>query len=67
MQRYLVSRSNDIEAASKKLRETLLWRQSYRPQDIKFKEIRDLACTGRLEVLDHRDLEGRPVLCYRLR
>lgn len=66
-QRYLLSRSNNVEAAAKKLRETLAWRESYRPQDIKFKEIKDLASTGRLEVLDFRDLEGRPVLCYRLR
>ena len=54
-------------AAVKMLRKTLEWRQSYRPQDISFQEIRPLAATGRLEVLEHRDLDGRPVLCYRLR
>lgn len=67
MQRYLAARKDNVAAAVKMLRKTLEWRQSYRPQDITFQEIKALAATGRLEVLEHRDLEGRPVLCYRLR
>jgi hypothetical protein len=56
-----------VAAAVKMLRKTLEWRQSYRPQDITFQEVKALASTGRLEVLEQRDLAGRPVLCYRLR
>jgi len=66
MTRYLAARKDNVAAAVKMLRKTLEWRQSYRPQDITFQEIKALAATGRLEVLEHRDLEGRPVLCYRL-
>ena len=66
-QRYLVARKEKLQPAAKALRKTLEWRKSYRPQDISFQEIKALAATGRLEVLDSRDLEGRPVLCYRLR
>ncbi len=67
LQRYLAARKGNVAAAVKMLRKTLEWRQSYRPQDITFREVSALAATGRLEVMEHRDLEGRPVLCYRLR
>lgn len=66
LKRYLAARRGNVAAAVKMLRKTLEWRQSYRPQDITFQEVKALASTGRLEVLEQRDLAGRPVLCYRL-
>ena len=65
-QRYLDARKGSVEGAIKQLRATLEWRWAFRPEKISFQDIKQLAATGRLEVLEVRDLEGRPILGYRL-
>lgn len=45
---------------------TLEWRAKYQPDTITWDEVRRLN-TGRLELLDERDAEGRPINYFRLR
>mmetsp|Transcript_15404 Transcript_15404/g.26454 ORF Transcript_15404/g.26454 Transcript_15404/m.26454 type:complete len:300 (+) Transcript_15404:51-950(+) len=62
--RYLRARSWDVRKAEKQLRETLKWREHYRPQAIKFLDVEHEACTGKV-YRDGFDKFGHPVLILR--
>ena len=49
------------------LRETLAWRCSYRPQDIKWEDVEMEGRTGKQAILAAADSEGRPVVFMRPR
>ena len=45
---------------------TIAWREEYKPDEITFDDIKDLN-TGRLELSKDRDVDGRPLVFFRLR
>lgn len=59
--RYLRARDWDIDKAETMLRTTLEWRRHYKPEEIKFDEVKEVAEYGALWVNGH-DLEGNPVI-----
>jgi hypothetical protein len=59
--RYLYGLSWDMELASKQLKDTVEWRKTYRPQDIRLEELEPVARTGWMFHKFH-DKEGRPIL-----
>ncbi|KAL3700467.1 hypothetical protein R1sor_018489 [Riccia sorocarpa] len=63
--RYLRARDWNVEKAEKMLKEALKWRASYKPEDIRWDDIRKEAATGKMYKLDLRDKVGRPVIGVR--
>ena len=63
----LLRRSWNLGNATKMLRETLSWRCSYRPQDIKWEDVEMEGRTGKQAILAAADSEGRPVVFMRPR
>lgn len=59
--RYLRARDWDIDKAEEMLRTTLEWRRHYKPEEIKFEEVKEVAEYGALWVNGH-DREGCPVI-----
>lgn len=49
------------------LHETLKWRSSYKPEALTFDATSSEAARGKLFILSHPDLEGRPVVFMRPR
>lgn len=45
---------------------TIAWREEYKPDEITFDDIKALN-TGRLELSKDRDVDGRPLVFFRLR
>jgi hypothetical protein len=45
---------------------TIAWREEYKPDEITFNDIKNLN-TGRLELAKDRDVDGRPLVFFRLR
>lgn len=45
---------------------TIAWREEYKPDEITFDDIKALN-TGRLELAKDRDVDGRPLVFFRLR
>lgn len=51
---------------NKKNSATIAWREEYKPDEITFDDIKALN-TGRLELSKDRDVDGRPLVFFRLR
>ena len=51
---------------TKKNSATIAWREEYNPDEITFDDIKALN-TGRLELSKDRDVDGRPLVFFRLR
>ncbi|EFA77752.1 cellular retinaldehyde-binding/triple function domain-containing protein [Heterostelium album PN500] len=64
--RYLRARNYTVSKSEKMLRNTLAWRKSYRPQDVKLSEVTDIAKTGAIYV-NGKDVKGRPIIIARPR
>lgn len=59
--RYLVARDWNVSKAHKMLRNTLKWRQEFKPETIQFEDIRKCADSGKIYQLGY-DKVGRPLL-----
>lgn len=62
LQRYLVARNWDVTKAKKMLEESLKWRASYKPEDIRWSDVCNEAETGKLFKANFRDRNGRVVM-----
>ncbi|KAL4855262.1 Phosphatidylinositol transfer protein 3 [Chlorella vulgaris] len=65
--RYLRARSWKVDKAAKMLLETLKWRGEYKPQELKWDNIKHEGARGKLFILEHADKAGRPVVIMRPR
>ncbi|KAL9245864.1 hypothetical protein vseg_019466 [Gypsophila vaccaria] len=65
LRRYLDARSWNVDKAKKMLEETLKWRASYKPEEIRWHEVAHEGETGKISRANFRDREGRTVLIMR--
>ncbi|XP_074295222.1 uncharacterized protein LOC141623079 [Silene latifolia] len=65
LRRYLEARSWNVDKARKMLEETLKWRASYKPEEIRWHEVAHEGETGKISRANFRDREGRTVLLMR--
>jgi len=65
--RYLRARQFNVHKASKMLKETLKWREQYKPEDITWDTIQSEAALKKVTILDQPDNEGRPIVFMRPR
>ncbi|CAI0437017.1 unnamed protein product [Linum tenue] len=63
--RYLVARNWNVEKAKKMLQETLEWRSSYKPEEIRWPQVAHEGETGKIYRANFRDRQGRSVLILR--
>ncbi|CAN8312904.1 unnamed protein product [Cochlearia groenlandica] len=63
--RYLAARNGHVNKATKMLKETLKWRNHYKPEDIRWEEIAREAETGKIYRANCTDNYGRSVLVMR--
>ncbi|CAN1163686.1 Phosphatidylinositol transfer protein 3 [Linum perenne] len=63
--RYLEARNWNVEKGTKLLQETLQWRSSYKPEEIRWPEIAHESETGKIFRANFRDRHGRTVLILR--
>lgn len=64
---FFLSRSFSLPLnQQKKNSATIAWREEYKPDEITFDDIKALN-TGRLELSKDRDVDGRPLVFFRLR
>ncbi|CAI0436225.1 unnamed protein product [Linum tenue] len=63
--RYLVARNWSVEKAKKMLQETLEWRSSYKPEEIRWPQVAHEGETGKIYRANFRDRQGRSVLILR--
>ncbi|KAM0011962.1 putative CRAL-TRIO lipid binding domain, CRAL/TRIO domain, CRAL/TRIO domain superfamily [Helianthus debilis subsp. tardiflorus] len=62
LRRYLEARNWNVEKAKKMLEETLAWRSSYKPEEIRWHEVAVEGETGKLFRANFHDRAGRTVL-----
>ncbi|KAK1427321.1 hypothetical protein QVD17_16004 [Tagetes erecta] len=62
LRRYLEARNWNVEKAKKMLEETLAWRSTYKPEEIRWHEVAVEGETGKLFRANFRDRFGRTVL-----
>ncbi|MCO5572998.1 hypothetical protein L7F22_026760 [Adiantum nelumboides] len=62
LKRYLRARNGNVSKAKSMLRETLKWRQSFKPEDIKWEDIAVECETGKMFRANFTDRLGRPVI-----
>eukprot|EP00889_Picochlorum_renovo_P006226 jgi/Picre1/33256/NNA_008580.t1 len=65
--RYLRARQFHVHKASKMLKETLKWREQYKPEAITWDIIQSEAALNKVTILDEFDNEGRPIVFMRPR
>lgn len=65
LRRYLEARNWNLEKAKKMLEETLKWRSTYKPEDIRWPEIAVESETGKVYRAGFHDRYGRSVLILR--
>ncbi|KAG0576008.1 hypothetical protein KC19_5G048100 [Ceratodon purpureus] len=63
--RYLRARNWNVKKAEKMLRDTLQWRATYKPEDIRWEDIAKEAETGKVFRVPILDKQGRSVLMMR--
>ncbi|KAJ8762144.1 hypothetical protein K2173_007295 [Erythroxylum novogranatense] len=63
--RYLEARNWNVNKAKKMLEETLKWRSTYKPEEIRWQEIAIEGETGKVYRANFHDREGRTVLILR--
>nr|GLL18186.1 random slug protein 5-like [Ipomoea trifida] len=63
--RYLVARSWNVDKAKKMLEETLKWRSTFKPEEIRWPEVAMEGETGKLFRAGFHDRHGRTVLILR--
>nr|GMD00875.1 phosphatidylinositol transfer protein 3-like [Ipomoea batatas] len=62
---YLEARNWDVEQAKKMLEETLKWRSTYKPEEIRWHEVAHEGETGKASISNFHDRQGRTVLIMR--
>lgn len=62
LRRFLEARNWNVEKAKKMLEETLTWRSTYKPEEIRWHEVAGEGETGKLFRADFHDRHGRTVL-----
>ncbi|XP_074570837.1 uncharacterized protein LOC141827481 [Curcuma longa] len=65
LRRYLAARNWDVDKSKKMLEETLEWRSSYKPEEIRWREVAQEGETGKVYRADFHDREGRTVIVMR--
>ncbi|KAI4331424.1 hypothetical protein MLD38_029614 [Melastoma candidum] len=65
LQRYLVARNWKVEKAKKMLQDTLEWRSTFKPEEIRWHEVAHEGETGKVSRADFFDRQGRTVLIMR--
>lgn len=65
LKRYLEARNWNVDKAKKMLEETLKWRSTYRPEEIRWNEVAVEGETGKLFRAGFHDRDGRTVLILR--
>lgn len=65
LRRYLEARNWNLEKAKKMLEETLQWRSTFRPEEIRWDEVAIEGETGKVYRANFHDREGRSVLILR--
>ncbi|KAK7383046.1 hypothetical protein VNO78_28711 [Psophocarpus tetragonolobus] len=63
--RYLEARNWNVDKSKKMLEETLRWRSTYKPEEIRWHEVAMEGETGKLYRAGFRDRQGRSVLILR--
>ncbi|XP_024976656.1 phosphatidylinositol transfer protein 3-like isoform X1 [Cynara cardunculus var. scolymus] len=62
LKRYLEARNWNVDKAKKMLEETLIWRSTYKPEEIRWQEVAVEGETGKLFRANFRDRFGRSIL-----
>lgn len=65
LHRYLRATNWSKKKAAKMIKDTMKWREHYKPQQVKWDEIAEEAETGKIYRANFRDKEGRTVLVMR--
>eukprot|EP00262_Sarcandra_glabra_P000896 TRINITY_DN10938_c1_g1_i2.p1 TRINITY_DN10938_c1_g1~~TRINITY_DN10938_c1_g1_i2.p1 ORF type:complete len:297 (+),score=45.21 TRINITY_DN10938_c1_g1_i2:210-1100(+) len=65
VRRYLEARNWNVDKAKKMLEETLKWRSTYKPEEIRWHEVANEGETGKVYRANFHDLHGRTVLILR--
>lgn len=65
LKRYLVARNWNVEKAKKMLEETLRWRSTFKPEEIRWHEVAIEGETGKIYRANFHDRHGRTVLILR--
>lgn len=65
LKRYLEARSWNVDKSKKMLEETLRWRSSYKPEEIRWHEVATEGETGKVFRANFHDRHGRTVLILR--
>ncbi|KAJ6827175.1 random slug protein 5-like [Iris pallida] len=65
LRRYLEARNWNVDKAKKMLEETLKWRSTYKPEDIRWHEVASEGETGKVYRANFQDRKGRTVLVLR--
>ncbi|CAI9753423.1 unnamed protein product [Fraxinus pennsylvanica] len=65
LKRYLVARNWNVEKSKKMLEETLRWRSTYKPEEIRWHEVAIEGETGKVYRANFHDRYGRTVLILR--
>ncbi|CAA7035782.1 unnamed protein product [Microthlaspi erraticum] len=65
LRRYLDARSWNVEKAKKMIEETLKWRSTYKPQEIRWQQVAHEGETGKISRATFHDRQGRIVLIMR--
>nr|GLL26323.1 random slug protein 5-like isoform X4 [Ipomoea trifida] len=62
---YLEARNCDVEQAKKMLEETLKWRSTFKPEEIRWDEVAHIGETGKVSIANFHDRQGRTVFIMR--
>ncbi|KAI4325478.1 hypothetical protein MLD38_030875 [Melastoma candidum] len=65
LRRYLVARNWNVDKAKKMLQDTLDWRSTFKPEEIRWHEVAHEGETGKVSRADFFDRQGRTVLIMR--
>lgn len=65
LRRYLEARNWNVDKARKMIEETLKWRATYKPEEIRWHEVAHEGETGKVSRAEFRDRQGRTVLIMR--
>ncbi|PPD95443.1 hypothetical protein GOBAR_DD07523 [Gossypium barbadense] len=65
LRRYLEARNWNVDKAKKMLEETLKWRLTYKPEEIRWHEVAHEGETGKVSRANFHDHQGRTVLIMR--
>ncbi|KAH7520042.1 hypothetical protein FEM48_Zijuj08G0101800 [Ziziphus jujuba var. spinosa] len=65
LRRYLEARNWNVEKSKKMLEESLRWRTTYKPEEIRWHEVAHEGETGKVSKANFHDRLGRPVLIMR--